>query len=517
MKTNYYQKLVLISFLIYFAGCNGEEKSKAWEGFNPYSSFGESIVQYHRATQNYSIEKPSDNPKVYIDFSDGLVQAYTSNPANKEIIQAITNKLVSTDAEWFSLGNSKIEKLNYSSNELFNKVTNPSAYKDNMAPIQEALKQIVELKNDALLVTDFEEYTSDGKEQFENYPKKYFIEWLKAGNSITFFYTDFDEKNAKSGINTKKHLFFTVFTYGLSTDKSLVKKVEDALAGRNATKKFELGGTPFILKNKYDGNESSGIANKEFKKWVNYNFNGLKENGDRFEVIGINKVWNDDLEEYVKNIIEKENGVFLSNLMLNAEDKSYYSLKSLIVNVYDITENFEKFTKYSKIKQTVPQFTTDEGKNKVWDKSSQTNTLITECYEKNSDKIKSDWVFTPAKLTDLLWNEIFELDGQIFKDHLKNDPGNIELKTKFHKNYKKKNVKKENALLRVDIVYDDIEFNSTNEKLKDFEWQSATQKDKVNNSLLEAIRNTLQDPEINPKGKALYTYYIKFGATQKKD
>jgi hypothetical protein len=61
------------------------------------------------------------------------------------------------------LGGGKINPLDYNSNELFNKVSDPKQYKDIMAPIQETLKKITEGNNDALLVSDFEEYTTDGK------------------------------------------------------------------------------------------------------------------------------------------------------------------------------------------------------------------------------------------------------------------------------------------------------------------------------------------------------------------
>lgn len=511
MKTKYTSYVFFVVVSIMIASCGRDKSDNPFEGFEVYDNFGPNMIQYHRASQDFSIEEKGGNPKVYIDFSDGMVQAYTSNPANREIIQAITNKLVSTDVEWYSLGNSKIEKLEYSSNELYNKVTNPAAYKNIMAPIQEALKQITSSKNDAVLITDFEEYTSDGKEQFENYPKKYFIDWLKAGNTITFFYTDYTEKNATSNLTVTKHLYFTVFNYGPVTDKSVVTKIRESLVGRDMTKVYELGGQPVILENKYGGKEGTGISNKNFQKWVKYNFNGLAENGGRFEIIGLNKNWNDNVEEYVKTIIEKENRVFFSNLFLNAENKSYYDLKDIKVNVYDVTENYGQFVKWLKIKETKPTFTQDEGKNKVWDQASKGNPIITACYEKNTDKIKESWIYKPSINEEAKWEEVFELNMDIFKDHLKNDPANIELRTIFHKNYKKKNVKNEAALLRIDLVYNEIEFNANSEQLKDFQWQSATLKDKVNNSLLEAIRNTLQEVSINPKGKAMYTYYLKFG------
>lgn len=513
-KSHIIRYIIIIVALSHF-GCSDTKVSSAWDGFNPYKDFNKTISQYVRVIQKFTIEKKSGNPKVFVDFSDGMVQAYTNNPTNKDIIQAITNRLVSTDIEWYSLGNSKIEKLDYSANELFNKVTNPSAYKDLMAPIELALKEITSSQNDALLITDFEEYTEGGIEQFQNYPKEYFTSWLKAGNSITFFYTDYQETNPKSKIKTTKHLYFTVFTFGTPDKYSMVSFVKDALAGRNYTKEFTMGGKPFEIQTKYPSNDATGIANSTFQKWINFHYNGLNELRERFEVIGINKPWNEDLDEYIKIIIQKENRVFLSNLFLNVAGDSYYTLRDLDIRMYDISQDFDKFSKYLFISQNAPTFTLDEGKNKVWDANSAANPIIIAGYEKNTDKIKSEWLYQPVDLGSLAVAEIFSLDGQLFNDHLMNDPKNIHLKTLFDEKYKIKGIKNPEGLFRIDIIHKDISFNFSNEQLKDFEWSSATQKGKVNNALAEAIRNTLQHPDITPQHKALYSYYIKFNFNSK--
>ena len=69
--------------------------------------------------------------------------------------------------------------------------------------------------------------------------------------------------------------------------------------------------------------------------------------------------------------------------------------------------------------------------------------------------------------------------------------------------------------MRIDYVIDEAAFNDANPALSDFQWNSLTVKDKSNNSLAEAIRNTLQNPAVNPKGKILYSYYIKFANAKK--
>ena len=153
------------AFLI---GCCTPESKDAWANFKPLNEIDKHIEGYYDASLGQAVNPKSGNPAVYVDFSDGIIQAYTGNKGNQDIIKQIGQKMVSPNIEWFKLGGSKITKLEYNSNELFNKVTDATQYKDIMAPIQGALKQITESNNDALLITDFEEYTGDGKEQFEN-------------------------------------------------------------------------------------------------------------------------------------------------------------------------------------------------------------------------------------------------------------------------------------------------------------------------------------------------------------
>jgi len=515
VKKEYLRNICFCLIFAFLAGCGEKDP---FEGFDPYAYFEQNIYDYHRISQKFSIDKKAGNPKVYIDFSDGLIQAYTNNTSNQVIIQSITNKLVSTNVEWYSLGNSKIELLSYSSNELFNKVTNPTSYKDMMAPIQKALDSITNSKNDAILITDFEEYTADGVEQFENYPKKYFIDWIKAGNLITFFYTEFTEVNRRNNLSANKKLYFTVFTYGVPDKSSLLFRVKEALEGKNLTKIFEIGGKPVVLKTKYENATETGLTSSTFQKWVSYNYSGLEKESEGIEVIGINKKWDKNLLEYFENEQVVKGRVFLSKLFLDASDKTYYNLRNIKLQVSNITEDFVRFAKYKYILATKPNFTLDDGKNRIWDPKTKTNAVIMESYEPNTEEIKQKYRYSSElqSLPEIV--ELFEFESKIFEDHLRNDPANVELRTLTHRNYNKKSSLQlnEDLFVKINLIYDDISFNYNNPQLKDFEWQSITKSGRTNNSLSEAIRNTLQDPDINPNGKPMYTYYIKFSLQKNK-
>jgi hypothetical protein len=502
--------------ILFLTVCCKKETNTAFSSFHPEKEIEKYIHGYYSASLGESSNPKTGKSAVFIDFSDGLVQAYTKNPQNVQIIQAITNKLVSTDIEWFALGGGKINPLEYNSNQLFNKVSDPKQYKDIMAPIQETLKKITEGNNDALFVTDYEEYTTDGTEQFENYPKSYFTNWLKKGNSITFFYTDYEEVNTKTKIKSNKHLYFTVFTRGRATESSMISMVRDAIKDRFTTKEFTLNNNPYYVTNDYGGKDYTGLQNKQFNQWKNMNINASLDKKLPYEVIGINKAWNEDVDKYVKNIIDKEKGVFLGKLFLNASDQSTYKLNKVSVKVYDVTEDYIFYAQCEEAKNHLPKLTKDAGKNDVWAEESKKDIIVTTCYEKDKTELKSEWVYGSDNTKPLkTWDEVFSYNENIFSDHLKNEPDKVELITVFDKNYNLKNINNSSALLRVDFVIEDVTFNNTNPQLIDFQWTSTTQKDKTNNSLAEAIRNTLQEPSVSPKGKILYSYYIKLGNNSK--
>jgi len=235
-----------------------------------------------------------------------------------------------------------------------------------------------------------------------------------------------------------------------------------------------------------------------------------------FEVIGIQVPWKDgeNLEKCVQNIIQKEQGLFMNKLYLNAKEQSCFKLEKVAVKVYDVSEDYEHFARCNEAKNHVPILTKNEKKDDVWDEKSKKDPIISECYVSNKTELKPEWLYKPADLSSKEWKEIFNYDIEIFKGHLKNSPEKIELKTVFDPNYKIKKVSKENALLRIDYVVDAASSNEANLST-DFKWLSLTQKGKDQTSLYDAIRNTLQEPTLNPKGKVLYSYYIKFANQNK--
>ena len=108
------------------------------------------------------------------------------------------------------------------STQFYNKVIDRSNYVDIMAPIEQTLKAIVEGQDLAILVTDYEEYTSDRRIQKAAYAANYFNTWIDKGGNIVFYAFPYKEKNLS------KHLYLTVFD---NSTNSLDKEIQEAFEG----------------------------------------------------------------------------------------------------------------------------------------------------------------------------------------------------------------------------------------------------------------------------------------------
>jgi hypothetical protein len=239
-----------------------DKKETPWD--NPTGFYKDFSKSYYENSLGTKAKEKAGNQSVYVDFSDGLVQAYTSE-TNKKVVDYISQKMVGSSIDWYGLGKNHngVGKLEYANDrDIYNKVISPISYSDIMAPIEEALKKISVSSNDALLITDFEEYTPDGKEQPYAYAKDYFTKWIEAGNSITFYYSEYTEKNSKSNLSGQKNLYFVIFNYGGVNENSLLTKFEKAIENRNLAglKKFEINPNPYSVYNDYGGKEKTGLT-----------------------------------------------------------------------------------------------------------------------------------------------------------------------------------------------------------------------------------------------------------------
>jgi len=503
----------VIAIAMFSASSCNETESNPWA--DPLSVYGENISNYHEAALGKQSKESKGNQSVYVDFSDGLVQAYTSE-TNKKVVDYISQKMVGSTIDWFGLGKNHegVGKMEYANDrEIYNKVISPASYVDIMAPIEDALKKICVSSNDALLITDFEEYTPDGKEQPYAYAKDYFTRWVEAGNSITIYYSAYTETNRKSRLSGSKNLYFVLFNYGEVNENSLLTKFNKAIEGRSdlvGLNRFDINSNPYSISNSYGGKDKTGLTmdsevenqaaldvGDEEGALLSYH-NGFLDNNRPFEAFEFGQSLNDLYDFYFR-----EEGRFAKNVVLDAANNASYILKNVEVKVSDVTTDYIRYIQSLEAKKNIPVFIKDDGNNDVWDEESVNNPIITECYEKNTKTLKKEYQYAHSPSESM--TEIFDFDATIFSDRLKNSPNEVELVTIFHKNFAGKFNNKEQVILRLDYIVETTEENYTGQ-LDAFKWNSVITKGFENNSLYESIRNTLQT--VKPKG-IIYSYYLK--------
>jgi hypothetical protein len=191
---------------------------------------------------------------------------------------------------------------------------------------------------------------------------------------------------------------------------------------------------------------------------------------------------------------------FFRKLYLDASKDDVFQLKGLEVKVSDITDDFLFHAKTREVLLHKPLLAKDADGNSVFS-PSETNPIALSCYD-NKGNLQGSWVHAPKGKTAI--NEMFVLNTDLYNNGFKDTKSKIEIGTKYHNDFNG-TLPNPLALLRVDIAIADCNPNFA--KLGLFKWESSTVKGKSNESLSEAIRNTLD--RVNPKGKVIYTYFVQ--------
>lgn len=491
----------LMSFFL-LASCGGDK------GLFP-DPFGDNLSKRVEAYYTLTSEEPVKNklgePKVYIDFSNGMYQAYTNKPDNFDMLKEIASKL--NNYSWFALANDSIKALNIKGNEVYSKVAKKELFATEiMAPIEGVVKEITSSANDAMLITDFEEYKKDRTEAFGDFAGKYFTEWLSKGNSIDFFITNYQEK-PQNGKPVDKHLYFIVFNYG--KEKNLLKNINTAISRGSFTyDTFSLSTDFYALTNNYGGVKKGGNfydsgAKDEASKNVlamneNEYINGIDQQRKAFEFYRFDLNW-----DYLYKTTLNTPGFtdFFSKLYIDAGNDDAFQLKRLDVKVYDVTDDFVFFAHAQEAVSHKPKMAKDPSGNLVI--APNINDAVSlACYDAQG-KLLDEWNYKPKVKIPI--KEVFTLNTALFDNGLKNNKKQIEIGTKYHANFNGSQISNPDGLLRVDIVIADC--SPTFSKHSLFEWQSITVPSETNKSLARAIQNTLDN--VNPKGSVIYSYFIK--------
>lgn len=504
MKKNKSIIFSIAAFFLFFACKN--DANDPFADFNPYDTdLGKRIEAYQDAKFPNLANSKTGKPALYIDFSSGISDAFKQNN-NGQLITECFGIILSKDLEVFKLGESTIAPLSVSDPaELGQKISNITEYKDKYAPIQDAVEKIIASNNDALLITDFEEWKDGTEITSAPFLKLPFKEWLSKGNSIHFFISTYTEGKVS------KKLYFTIFNCGNPNESSMITKLQTKLSP--SLVRYDLTNKSYQLNTQYPTEKSGGIFYDESGKTdkaknildlkENY-INGLK-NGNPFEFYPFGLDWKTIDETHSSYKSQNQFNDFFRKLFIDLQDENAYVYGDFDVKVYDITDDFEYFAKCNEASMHKPKIEKGtNGEDKFSD--SETDPVALACYN-TKGKINDEWLYKAEEKQVKVLPEVFILNKELFKNTKDTEKKKVEFGVSFDSKYNLKNITNPDGLMRVDIVLNSAEPNLSNPILENFKWINS--KSIPNVALYESIKTTLQEVGVKPSNKVIYSYYIK--------
>ena len=422
----------------------------------------------------------------YFDLSDGMVLAYKGNADAAGFLNATVQRLTSGDSTTvYQLADDKIAPLALHQTELYNKIMDEKSYSQQMAPIEKALGQIVKDGKSSLRVTDFEEFTPDHKVQHQSFATRYFVEWLKRGNDITFFVFDF--------VGARKlpyHLYFIVFD---NKAHRLLGSIKDAVAGVKGYKEFHLSCDAYSVSTAYPssvkgGNYHDAATGEDLVTGVleDGSADAYKNYGEgvRMEYYPLGVSWADaqkNAQEAVQEGFDPKFTHLFRHLYFDFSNQDSYIIKKVALRVTDVEDDFNRYTEYKRI---------------MADKEANAD-----CFGPDG-KLLPEYDYThstarPAEIKDML-----VVDDNLFSSTLAKSAGRkVEIGINFAPTFGGNIVGgAPGDLYRVDVVVADSQPNIGPRIDELFMWGA-------NNNLRDAVRNTLQ--MLNPKGTVIYSYFVR--------
>ena len=421
----------------------------------------------------------------YFDLSDGVVLAY-KNQGAASFLNATVQRLTSSDScHVFSLADDKITPLQLKQTELYNKIMDTKSYVQQMAPIEKTLDKIVKEGKSSLLVTDFEEFTPDHQVQHQSFATRYFIDWLKQGNDITFFVFDF------IGVkNIPYHLYFIVFD---NKSHQFLNQIKESVVGITGYQEFHLSTDAYSASTQYPsasqgGNYHDAATGEDL-------VTGVLEDGSkdaytsygknaRLEYYPLGVSWEDawkNAQEATQTGFNPKYTDLFRNLFFDFSNQDSYIIQKLEVKVSDVEEDFQRYSLYQKAMEDK-------------DKSSE--------YFDENGKLLPDYDYKKTSIRNPEIQDLVCIDQNLFQQSMAKSAGKkAEIGIVFSPNFKG-NIIGGNPtdLYRIDVTIAESQPNLSPRLDELFSWGA-------NNNLRDAIRNTLQ--ELNPKGTVIYTYFVK--------
>ena len=476
-------------------------------------SMVEKVALYY--LKDVAVSDEQDSIEAYFDFSDGMNWAY-QNDTTKNILKDIVNKISSENvAKMYSMADDQITLLPEKTTTLFNTIMNPLSYNKKFAPIEKTLDRIVESDKNALLVTDFEEYTTDGKIQTAAFASKYFGKWLNRGYDIKFYITDYKEKTLS------KHLYFILFN---TKNHALQEKVEDAMSGQPRNyKEFLLSTNPCKLSTSYigaayggcyhdsslqdivSGTDESGTA----ESYCNFNIEGwkavIKQDSPFFKSIGrlnaeyypMGATWT-DIVKNAESASQLEGSDrftdLLRGLFVDLTFQDSYIVSRLDVIATDVQKDMDAYiNSLMPLIVGKPEMIDDGEGGLVADPTNDQKP-----YYDERGNVLPEFIYSPQTSAQIM--DAFVLNQTLFDNTMRTDPSKVEIGIDLRPGFSGIiGGYEQGDMIRLDVVIAKCEPNISGLSLL-FSWEG-------NSNLTDAIKNTLQN--MKPENRVIYSYFIK--------
>lgn len=429
-----------------------------------------------------------DGAGVYVDMSDGMNSAYAS-PDAQSVLQGIINKLAANKAiEFYEMANLEIDELELPHSELYSYMLNPASYASKQqAPVEEALEEILDRNQPAVLLTDYEEYRN-GQIYTAAYAKKYFIEWLAKGFNITFYKSAFNENGRQ------KYMFVTVFDDNANRLGGLVHNAI-AMANNPAVEMYVLGARDFSYPTYTDYpslKQGGNYHNKDRQDVVT----AVQENGGAEDYVSYTKTVASASGNGAYLPLDGQAGIFAEYYPLGVDWASAVKLSQDMA-----ADGIDPGNKYSHLLSKLfidfgaqSGFTIDNVEVRVFDMNGVMQAMSGQMSANKPDMKAVNAVSAP-ELNMMLTAAMQPVAGK--------PEGWEEILVDFHPDFKGSftNGIDPSSLLRANIVISSATPNIARAE-QFFSWPG-------NPSLVNSVKEALTAGSSNPCGRVLYTYYLR--------
>lgn len=471
---------------------------------------------YHVTVANEAEITPGCN--VYVDYSDGIGCAWGLS-GNKEVLLGLLDACgaLSAGAHYFPLYNDIIQPAkSFDSRQAVDSISDSKYYKERAAPIDKAMAEIVKGSKQAVLITDMELYgpPNGGTAKIIQTPwaDDEMKLWLEKGNSIEVRFSNQGRyTDTKITPAAQKNLYFIFFIpKGITNQESAFANFMTKV-GAN-TNGFSLNPQPSVVNNNYGGVDKTGLnpafdSNDGMLKITNA---CLKEEL-RYEFIdhqGYN--W-----DYINQMITEGGSTkndFFRKLYLDLSNNETFSIDEIDVEVYDITEDFTKFSKWNCVKGLKPALSKDGNQADVFAES--VSPLEREVFQENTVNLKDEYKYVPGKGVQL--DEVFEVNTALFQNGLQQDRSEVEVGINLHPNFNYEKFKEHaEGIIRIDIVVKKQSWNSSNPNLSELAWVGeGGESFKTTVSNLGTLPANRSCQATGDNHRILYTYFLKMAPNQ---